>query len=637
MVRTWSRAGLVAALVLAVVAAVLSVPSRAAAVARQLYVAPWGKDSWPGTFRQPFATPGRAQREARGRAGTVVNLRGGTYTLGAPLRLTRADSGVVYQAYGYGTSRAERVTLSGGRAVSGWRPDPRFKGVWRAEAGALETRQLYVEGRRAERFTGSAGGKLTLTKTGYVTGSSAPLGWRAPGDVEFVYRSGYVEGRCGVAGVARAGRGTAITMDEPCWSLVRELYASDELLAEPVAVENSPGFRARPGSWYLDRSRPGRHALLYVPRAGEDMRRARVVAPVLQALVSGAGVRDVAFRGLTFAYATWLAPSEPAGFPAAWSMYLRPDGKLRTVPGAVAFRDVERVALTGNRFTHLGAQAVELRDSSDSSVVGNVISDTSDGGIALGVLPPEEKGVNSGNRVTDNWIHHTGREYRASSAIWDSATRGTTLAHNQVDHVPYTGILSGPADDLRGIMRGNRIIGNRVFATNQVLVDGGGIYLRGEQGRSFADGAVISGNAVTGSRYGVWNVGIYTDDSTNWVTVADNAVYDYVASIGGCSEEWGGRPVRNVRYQGNFWDDAVPDWVARRPYPGAWPPADPANPEEGCGDPHELTFTANTLLPATDPGRACAADRRCAAVLAQSGPRPEWRRGLGLGSGAGVR
>jgi len=638
-VRTWGRAGLVAALALAAVAAVLTVPSRAVPGAGRLYVAPWGRDSWPGTFGRPFATPERAQREVRAResaADVVVSLRGGTYRLGAPLRLTVADSGrgghrVVYQAYGYGTPRAERVTLSGGREVPGWRPDPARKGVWRADVGALETRQLYVDGRRAQRFTAGAVGKLTVTKSGYVTASSTPLRWRAPDDVEFVYRSGYVEGRCGVAGVSRTARGTEIRMDQPCWSLVHELYGSDELLGTPAAVENSPSFPARPESWYLDRSRPGRHTLLYVPRPGQDMRRVRVVAPVLESLVSGAGVRDVTFRGLTFAHATWLAPNEPAGFPAAWSMYLRPGGVLRTVPGAVSFRDARRVVLAGNRFAHLGAQAVELRDSSDNTVSGNVITDTSDGGVVLGVLPPQEKGVNRGNRVTDNWIHHTGQEYRASSAVWDSATQGTTLAHNQVNDVPYTGILSGPSEDLRGIMHGNRILGNRVFATNRVLVDGGGVYLRGEQGRSFTDGAVISGNVVTGSRYGEWNVGIYTDDSTNRVTVSGNAVYDYVASIGGCSEEWGGRPVRNVRYHGNFWDDAVPAWVPRRTYPGAWPPADRAHPEEGCGDPHGLTFTANTLLPAAHPGRACAADRRCAAIVAQAGPRAEYRRGLGLG------
>jgi hypothetical protein len=623
--------------------------------ATHVYVAPWGHDSWPGTLDRPFATPGRAQRAVRERApdmtaDLVVNLRGGTYPLKAPLRLSEAagDSGrgghrVVYQAYGYGTPRQERVTFSGGRRISGWRPDNEMRGFWHADVGGLDTRQLYVDGRRATRLAREGAGfpgTLKTTATGYVTTSAVPRSWRNPADIEFVYRSGYVEGRCGVAGIAGTARRTVITMDEPCWTLAQALYGGPELLKEPAVVENSPGFAPKPGSWYLDRSRPGHHRLLYFPRPGEDPRRARVVAPVLESLVTGTGragrpLHDIAFRGLTFAYATWLAPGEPAGFPAAWSMYLRPgeggDARLLTVPGAVALRTAERVTLEGNRFTHLGAQALELsRNSSYNVVVGNVISDVSDGGIVLGVTPPDATGTNRGNRITDNWIHHIGAEYHAASGIWDTATEGTTLAHNQVDDVPYTGILSGPSEDLKGVMHGNRITGNRVFRTNRVLADGGGIYLRGEQGGSYADGAVVSGNAVTSSAYGIWNVGIYTDDSTRWVTVDGNAVYDYVAAVGGCSEEWGDRPVRDVRYRGNFWDDALPDWLERREFPGAWPPADEQNPEEGCGDPHDLEFTGNTLLPARDPGPACEADAGCAAVLAQAGPRPLYRGRLGL-------
>jgi hypothetical protein len=612
----------------------------------QLYVAPWGRDSWPGTLDRPFATPARAQQAARARApertsDLVVNLRGGTYTLKEPLRLseTAGDSGVIYQAYGYGTPRQERVTLSGGREVSGWRPDPRLRGFWRADVGGLETRQLYVDGRRAARLAQEGkglDGTLRVTRTGYVTTSAVPRSWKNPADIEFVYRGGYVEGRCGVAGVS----GTVITMDQPCWDLAQALYEGPELLTSPTVVENSPSFEAKPGGWYLDRSRPGHHELLYFPRPGQDMRHAEVVAPVLESLVTGTGrpgrpLHDIGFRGLTFAYATWLAPSEPAGFPSAWSMYLRPgkgdDARLLTVPGTVAFRTAERITLEGNRFTRLGAQAVELSGSSSYNVVdGNVISDVSDGGILMGVVPPDQKGGNRGNRITNNWIHHIGAEYHAASGIWDTATQDTTLAHNQVDHVPYTGILSGPADDLRGIMHGNRILDNRVFATNRLLADGGGIYLRGEQGTSFADGAVISGNAVTSSKYGEWNVGIYTDDSTNWTTVEGNAVYDYVAAIGGCSEEWGDRPVRNVRYRGNFWDDAVPSWLERRDFPGAWPPADEEHPDEGCGDPHDLEFTGNTLLPPRHPGQACSADAGCAAVLANAGPLPRYRERLGM-------
>lgn len=658
---TRTRAGVASQAAVAIGLAVAALPSSAVASApaattpAQLYVAPWGKDSWPGTLKHPFDTPARAQQVVRARtphmtSDLVVNLRGGTYRLKAPLRLSEAagDSGrgghrVIYQAYGYGTPGQEHVTISGGRQITQWRPDPQLKGFWRADVGALETRQLYVEGRRAARLTregAGSSGTLKATETGYTTTSMAPRSWRSPGDIEFVYRAGYLEGRCGVAGVAPSARGTSITMDQPCWDLAQALYGGTELLEAPNSVENSPSFVRKPGGWYLDRSRPGHHTLLYLPRSGEDMRRAKVVAPVLESLLTGTGrpgrpLHDIGLRGLTFAYATWLAPSEPAGFASAWSMYLRPgkgeDARLLTVPGTIAFRTAERITLEGNRFSHLGAQALELSENSSHNVIdGNVISDVSDGGILMGVVPPDQKGTNRGNRITNNWIHHIGVEYRAASGIWDTATQETTIAHNQVDDVPYTGILSGPGDDLRGIMHRNRILDNRVFATNRLLVDGGGIYLRGEQGRSFADGALISGNAVTSSKYGEWNVGIYTDDSTNWATVDGNTVYDYVASIGGCSEEWGNRPVQNVRYRGNFWDDAVPEWVARRDFPGAWPPADKQNPEGGCGEPHRLTFTDNTLLPALDPGQACATDSACAAVLANAGPLPSYRQRLGM-------
>jgi hypothetical protein len=619
---------ILAASVLAVALPVAAAPARAAPPqVRQLYVAQSGDDTGPGTLDRPFATLERAQRAVRDRTGgdVVVNLRGGTYTLAAPLRLSgkAGDSGAVYQAYGYGTARQEPVTISGGRTVSGWRPGR--DGIWRAEAGNLETRQLYVDGRRADRTTAAIPGTLTLTDTGYTTTSTVPRTWRDPGSIEFVYRYSYVEGRCGVAGVSE----TTITMDQPCWDLARTLYGA-EALAFVYQAENSPSFLTRPGDWYLDRSRPGHHELLYRPRPGEDMRRATVVAPVLESLVTGTGVHDMSFRGLTFAYATWLGSNEQAGFAAAWSMYLRPEGLL-TVPGAVTFHNAERVTLEGNRFTHLGGQGLELSKNSSYNVVsGNVFTDISDGGILMGVVPPDETGTNRRNRISDNWIHHIGVEYRAASGIWDTATRQTTIAHNQVDDVPYSGILSGPSEDLRGIMRGNRIVGNRVSRTNQLLDDGGGIYVRGEQGTSYGDGLVISGNAVTDSDHGEWGVGIYTDDSTNWVTVDRNAVYDYVAAIGGCSEEWGDRPVRNVRYRGNAWDDAVPDWLERREYPGAWVPADPDNPEEGCGDPHDLQFARNTLLDPADPGRACAADVACAAILAGAGPRPHYRRALGL-------
>ncbi|GAA2635685.1 hypothetical protein SMC26_34615 [Actinomadura fulvescens] len=101
-----------------------------------------------------------------------------------------------------------------------------------------------------------------------------------------------------------------------------------------------------------------------------------------------------------------------------------------------------------------------------------------------------------------------------------------------------------------------------------------------------------------------------------------NVVYDYVASIGGCSEEWGNRPVQNVRYRANFWDDAVPEWLKRRDHPGAWPPADQHNPEEGCGEPRKLEFANNTRL---NPGQACSGNPACTAIVRNAGLLPPYR------------
>lgn len=219
--RTRTRAGVVTQAAVAIGLSVAAVPSPGAASSAstatptQLYVAPWGKDLWPGTLDRPFATPARAQQAVRARAprmtsDLVVNLRGGTYHLKAPLRLSEAagDSGrgghrVIYQAYGHGTPRQERVTISGGRQISGWRPDGRLRGFWRADVGGLDTRQLYVGDRRATRLTRDGTG-FSGTGDGRLGGVVARDGRaRRP---EAAFGSGGAGAGCAVSGSAAAQR-----------------------------------------------------------------------------------------------------------------------------------------------------------------------------------------------------------------------------------------------------------------------------------------------------------------------------------------------------------------------------------------------------------------------------------------------
>ncbi|MFG3438855.1 right-handed parallel beta-helix repeat-containing protein [Nonomuraea sp. NPDC047897] len=530
----------------------------------ELFVAPDGDDSASGTLEQPFATLDRARRAARDLTGEiVVRLRAGTHLLAAPLELTEADSGrdghrVVYEPFGHGTPGQEDVVVSGGRTISGWQERD---GVWSAEVGDLDTRQLHVDGRRAER-AGIEGlpGEVTITETGYTTDSTAPLDWPSPADVEFVHRGVYpwTEARIGVASVSRDGTGqTVITMVQPAFGRALDLYNStwegqtSRGPGLPTRVENDAAFLTEPGTFVLDRSRPGNHVLRYLPRPGEHPDRTRVVAPVLETLVRVNGARDVTFRGLTFADATWLRPSGPDGFlhyhgsgfyvggPVSTVAFgegasVTVPGETETIPACVTLVEVSGVRIEECRFTRLGATGLGVTGGTDVTVRGCDFDTLAAGGVVV-----------SGGRavlVEDNLVRRTGLDYPGSPGIALTDTDGCTVAHNHVTDVPHCGIVAGSG-------RGTRILRNRTAGTMAALADGGGVYLAGPQGDSSDAGAVIRGNVIEDTRT-PYNFGLYADYGASWVTIEENVVAraDSTAILHVYP------PLEHVVYRGNFWD-----------------------------------------------------------------------------------
>jgi hypothetical protein len=515
----------------------------------------------------------------------VVSLRAGTHTLTAPWELTESDSArdghrIVYQAHGYGTAAQERVVVSGGREISGWRVRD---GVWLADVGDLDTRQLYVDGRRAERASIAAlPGTVTPDETGYLTGSASPLSWRNPSGVELVYRGLYpwTEARCGVAAVSPgADGGSVITMVQPGFGHAMRLYnwawGGQETHGPglPTRVENDPAFLTEPGTFVLDRARPGRHVLSYLPRTGESPEGTRVVAPVLETLLRVTGTRGVSFRGLVFADATWLRPSGPGGFlhyhgsnfyeggpvsradlgDGAWVTY--PD-TFRGIDACVELSGVSGTEIEGCTFTRLGGTGLGLSGGEGVTVRGCEFHTLSAAAVSV-----------TGTRealIEDNHVHDTGLDYSGSPGIEVRGTRGCTVAHNEVSDVPHCGIVAGAG-------QGTRILRNRTTATMGVLADGGGVYLSGPQGDSARNGAEIRGNVIMDTRT-PYNFALYTDYGAAWVTVEGNVV----ARADNTSVLRVSPPLENVVYRGNFWD------------------ADPL----GADDPPEgVTYEDNTTLP----------------------------------------
>ncbi|MET8387611.1 right-handed parallel beta-helix repeat-containing protein [Streptosporangium canum] len=554
------------------------------------FVDPSGDDSGPGTAERPFATLERARAAAA--PGTVINLRAGTHRLTEPFRLSAADSGVVYQAYGYGTAAQEKVVVSGGRRITGWRRGD--DGVCRAEAPGLTTRQLYVSGRRAVRAAIDLDQELTRTETGYVIDDPAARSWQ--GEVEFVYRGAYPwsEARCPVSRISGDERSATVTMAQPAFGWAVRLYRSviawdgpgageSNGADAPTSAENSPAFLTE-GTFAL-----GGGVLHYLPLPGEDLD--DVVAPVLETLLHARDVHDVAFRGITFAEATWLRPSAPEGFLHYHGNGYYDGGPLQTItfaegqgqvtvpgdsaamPGNVIFENASRVTLEGCRFTRLGAVALEFRGDGAGNVLrDSVVDEVSGGGVVIG------SGARH-HRIEHNHVHHVGRDYHGSPAILLSGTRDTVVAHNQVNDVPHAGIVVYEG-------RGAQVLNNLVHDTMQVLADGGGVYLSGSQGASYASGALIRGNVVRDT-ITPYNFGLYTDYGATWVTVQGNVVHradnPVVLNVS--------PPLEHVAFIGNFWD------------------ADPGDPPGG------VTLAGNTTLS----GKALDDDPTVADIVAGAG------------------
>ncbi|QBD83392.1 right-handed parallel beta-helix repeat-containing protein [Ktedonosporobacter rubrisoli] len=577
----------------------------------QFYVAPQGKDCWPGTYAQPFATLQQAQQHVRAntanqRSDIIVNLRAGTYFLATPLQFLAAsgDSGehgydVIYQAYGYGTNKQEHVVLSGGREISGWQPYDEDSAIWQAEVGDLNTRQLFVDGQQAQRASLPSIPTLTRTETGYVVHDTTPQSWRSPADIEFVYQGIYPwsSARCGVASITGDQHSTTITMDQPAFSWANQLYTVEGRdranwtgLGSPTAIENSVSFLTQPGTFALDRSRPGHHILFYMPRPGEDLARVSVIAPLLETLVSGQGtaeapLHNLSLRGITFAHATWLQPSKPEGFLHYHGITYYNGGHIETViydpetqssvtvpsdparmPGNVTFSSATHILIEGCRFSHLGANALEFsKDCQDNLIRGNVIHDVSAAGIVIGTGASSRE--NRGNRIENNWVHHTGLEYHGSPAIYLAETQDSTIVHNQINDVPHCGIVVYGGSTARN----TSVLNNLVFNTMKVLADGGGIYISSNQGASFASGTVVRGNVIHDTITS-YNFGLYVDYGASWVTMQANVVYNSDTPTALQVEP----PLQHVAFIGNFWD---------------------MNPDGYDNPPEYVTVAGNTRLP----------------------------------------
>jgi hypothetical protein len=539
--------------------------------AGEFHVAVTGRDDFPGTRAQPFATLQRAQaavrelRQSAGwpKAGVTVRVGAGTHVLTEPLVLTPEDSGTAERPLVF-AGEAGQTILSAGRRVAGWRRVE--DGLWAAEvpearerAGRFE--QLWVNGTRATPARSPNAGYYYVDLPGGAgidpaTGRRADLSRRS-------FRARREEDLAGWSNLSRAEwPEVQLTLLWSNWISTRLRVAAVEAAERRVVLTGAPsesahselargtryfasGFRAAldaPGEWFLERA----GTLLYRPRPGEDMATAEVVASRLPQWVVLAGeprqerfVAHVVFRGLSFQHAECLTPA--GGMPELQS--------AATVPAAILADGARSIVFEDCELARLGGYAMHFRHGCRDVIVRRChLHDLGAGGVHLGGIGqndvPPAWAHSSHFTIEDNLLHGGGRVHPSGSAILSHHCSDSEIRHNRISDFFYTAIsvgwvwTYGPS-----LAQRNRIEGNHVSHIGQgVLSDLAGIYTLGT-----STGTEIAGNwihDVACYHYGAY--GIYNDQGSTGIRVHHNLVHD--TEVAAYMMNWG----RDVTVENNL-------------------------------------------------------------------------------------
>jgi hypothetical protein len=514
------------------------------------YIAPYGNDGSPGTIDAPFLTLQRAQAAVRSVnsnmiADIVVYLRQGTYELPATFSLDATDNGTNGYNVIYASYPGERASISGGRMLAGWTPVG--NGIYKASAPGLDFRQLYVNGVSAVRArTPNAGSYNRLlhwdiANRQVVVRFDQIDRWPRLDEIEFIVDLEWTHLIFHVGSMSDTAVGRVITPKQQGISFAG--WAFHKRDAQPYHLENAFEFLDAPGEWYLDRQTA---EVFYIPREGEDIHTAVVIAPAVERLVGLQGtldspVRNIHFLGITFEYSNWSAPTTQGFFNLFGDNRLTGTGvdwAIAPIPGAVHVQNATNLRFEGNVFQNIGGAAALLQSGVNGVIlIGNLFQDVSGSGIAVDatyaeqkiwpLIPSDLRAITRNNIIRSNLFRRVARQYPGSLGIFAAFVESLIVEHNEFYDLPYSAISVGTAgwSYAQDSLLGNNIIRyNRIHNVVNRMADGGAIYVMSKQ-----PGTHILENYVFNIRKSPLAglhpvVGIYLDNRAGHTTSENNVI-----------------------------------------------------------------------------------------------------------------
>ena len=579
-------------------------------LAGEIWISPKGSDFNDGTRQSPKATLTSALRQAREwrrtednriQGGITIYMEGGTYAFHEPVFIRPEDSGTKESPTIIRSVGDEKVILSGGISIKGWKKQGK---VWVADVPAfngrpLDFRQLWVNGKKAVRARDvedfekmnricSVDEKNEIL---YVPAVSIRRLIDNKGNLkakyaEMVLHQMWCVANLRIRSVEVQGDSAAIRFHQP-----ESRIQFEHLWPRPMVttdghnsafyLTNARELQDVPGEWYHDIDA---RKVYYYPREGEKMQEAEVIVPAVETLVRVEGTVDrpvchIRFEKITFSYTTWMRPSEKGHVPLQAGMYLtdgyRIDPKMQRdylnhpldnqgwlgrPAAAVRVVAARQIDFERCRFEHLGSTGLDYEEAVQGGVVrGCLFRDIAGNGLLVGSFSPaahethlpydpaDRREVCTQQQINNCYFTEIGNEDWGCLAIAAGYVGDVNIEHNEISEVPYSGISLGWGwTQTVNCMRNNRVHANLIHHYAKHMYDVAGIYTLGSQPKSY-----VTENCV----HSIYKPGyvhdpnhwfyLYTDEGSSFITVRDN---------------WteGEKYLQNANGPGNVWENNGP-------------------------------------------------------------------------------
>ena len=579
-------------------------------LAGEIWISPKGSDFNDGTRQSPKATLTSALRQAREwrrtednriQGGITIYMEGGTYAFHEPVFIRPEDSGTKESPTIIRSVGDEKVVLSGGICINGWKKQGK---VWVADVPVfngrpLDFRQLWVNGKKAVRARDvedfekmnricSVDEKNEIL---YVPAVSIRRLIDNKGNLkakyaEMVLHQMWCVANLRIRSVEVQGDSAAIRFHQPESRIQFEHPWPRPMVTtnghnSAFYLTNARELQDVPGEWYHDIDA---RKVYYYPREGEKMQQAEVIVPAVETLVRVEGTLDrpvchIRFEKITFSYTTWMRPSEKGHVPLQAGMYLtdgyRIDPKMQRnylnhpldnqgwlgrPAAAVCVVAARQIDFERCRFEHLGSTGLDYEEAVQGGVVrGCLFRDIAGNGLLVGSFSPaahethlpydpaDRREVCTQQQINNCYFTEIGNEDWGCLAIAAGYVGDVNIEHNEISEVPYSGISLGWGwTQTVNCMRNNRVHANLIHHYAKHMYDVAGIYTLGSQPKSY-----VTENCV----HSIYKPGyvhdpnhwfyLYTDEGSSFITVRDN---------------WteGEKYLQNANGPGNVWENNGP-------------------------------------------------------------------------------